>query len=177
MTNSFGRRRQTAGTGLGSTLLQRACWPDAIADQPAASSRWIGLGGTILTACLIVTSLLVTISPYFVKQISSPSLTVIDIRPPASPLETHFQEQEAPRPVEKKQTPFNPVSLARIEPTIVPISTITVPIPAVTPRPADPASHETETARPEPHRLPPAPQVVGNGPDTWEGRVLAALNK
>lgn len=57
---------------------------------------------------------------------------------------------------------------------MIPIAPIAAPVPVVTPRPADPGPVEPETAAPKTVAAPPA---ASNAPDTWEGKVLAQLNK
>lgn len=144
--------------------------------QPDASSRWFGLGGTTIVACLIAAGFLITISTSFVKVAPPAALTVMDLKQPASPPQTPPEVEEAPRHVEKKEALPEPVRTVPVKPTILPFSQMTVPIPAEA-KPADPTPKEPETVAPKTMPAPPAPQVSSNGPDTWEGRVLAQLNK
>ena len=64
-----------------------------------------------------------------------------------------------------------------VERTIVPVAPISVPLPVAQPKPTDPGRVQPEAATPRTLPAPPAPQVANNAPDSWEGRVLAALNK
>lgn len=143
--------------------------------RPAASSRWFGLGGTMLTVCLVVTGFFVTLSTVVVKQAAPPTLTVMEIRPAASPPETPPKERDAPKPTERKQ-PSEPVRTVPVRPTILPIPPVTGPIPADT-KIADPAPKEPETAALRTAPAPLAPQMSSTAPDTWEGRLLAQLGK
>ncbi|MCJ2188277.1 energy transducer TonB family protein [Novosphingobium beihaiensis] len=47
----------------------------------------------------------------------------------------------------------------------------------IEPETASPVPSKPEQAAPKTAPAPPAPQMASNGPDSWEGRVLAALNK
>lgn len=143
---------------------------------PHASSRWFGLTGTTVIACLLAAGFLITISIRFVKVAPPAALTVIDLKRLASPTETPPEEKEAPKPVEKKEKPPEPVQAVPVKPTILPISPETAPLLAEI-KPAAPASKEPETAAPRTTPAPPAPQVSRNGSDTWESRVLAQLSK
>lgn len=146
---------------------------------PSVSTQLVGLGSTAAIFAAMAAGFFVTIS----YAVSAPpqqqsTLTVVTLLPESSPPETPPEEKEAPRPVEKKQSPEPP----RVEPaerTIVPIAHVSAPspMPVVTLRAADPGPVEPETATPETAPAPPAPQVSSNAPDSWEGRVLAALNK
>ncbi|MCG2840657.1 TonB family protein [Sandaracinobacter sp. RS1-74] len=142
---------------------------------PPASSRIIGLAGTVAIFAAAVAGFFITISQ--VVPVKPPSaLTVVNLRAEASPPETPPQEKEAPKPVEKKEQSA-PRRVQPVEPIIVPVAPVSVPIPVTTPSPADPSPKEPETAAPSTMPAPPAPQVASNAHDTWEGRVLAALHK
>jgi len=106
----------------------------------------------------------------------SPTLSLFDISPPASPPEPQAEEiKEAPAPVEESEPapPHQPVA-----PQPVPVSAI-VPLQMAETAHAVPTPQppQQETARPRAIEAPPAPQVASDAPDSWEGRVLAHLNR
>ncbi|MEE4450543.1 TonB family protein [Novosphingobium resinovorum] len=144
--------------------------------QPPASSRLIGVGGTAFIFALAVAGFFFTVS-YIIPAQPPSALTVVNLLPQASPAETPPQENEAPKPVhEKREQPEAP-KLQPVESPIVPIAQVSVPMSAVTPKLSDPGPTEPETAAPKTAPAPPAPQISNDAPDTWEGRVLAQLNK
>lgn len=111
---------------------------------------------------------------YTVAKPSAP--LVVSLLPLASPPETPPKLKEATKPVEKKQerkpTPPN------VEPIIRTITAMPAPKPEPqTISPPAPTSPQPETAAPKAVLAPPAPQAQSNAPDTWEGRVLARLEK
>lgn len=138
------------------------------------SNRLVGLAGTILVYLVVAGLFLFTISTTLVKVAPTSTLTVMDIKPSASPQDTPPKTEDAPKPLEKKETPQQPV---RVEPVTIPISPMATPMPLPTVQPADPAPKEPETAAPRTAPAPPAPRVSSNGPETWEGRVLVQLNR
>ncbi|RJG56023.1 energy transducer TonB [Sphingobium terrigena] len=151
--------------------------PTRYADQPMSlGTRLFGMGGVSVIALLVLGGALLTWHTYTAPP-AKPALSVFDVTLPASPQETPPEEKEAPRPVEKKEKQPQPPKVQPVERTLVPISEVSVPIPVVTPKPVDPGPVEPETAAPKTVPAPPAPQVASNGPDAWEGRVLAALQK
>jgi protein TonB len=146
-------------------------------DQPMSwRTRLFGISGVSVIALLILCGALFTWTTYRTAQ-PAPALSVFDVNPPASPPETPRQEKEAPKPVKEKKEQPEQHKVRPIEPSKVQISPVTVPVSIVVPKPADPRPVEPETAAPETAPAPPAPQVSSKAPDTWEGRVLAALNK
>lgn len=146
-------------------------------DQPMDwRTRLFGVGGVGLVALLIVGGALFTWTTYQAVPASS-ALAVFDVQPPASPAETPPEEKEAPKPAQKEEKRPEPQQVRPIEPPRIQISPVTVPIPVTVPRPPDPGPREPETAAPKTLPAPPAPQVTSNAADTWEGRVLAALNR
>ncbi|MGC4250344.1 MAG: energy transducer TonB [Sphingobium sp.] len=147
-------------------------------DQPMSlQTRLFGMGGVSMVCLLILVGALFTWRTYYTVPQAPSALAVFDVKPPASPPETPPQETEAPRPVEKKEKQPEPQPARPIEPSKVQLSPITVPVPVTVPKPADPGPKEPETAAPKTLPAPPAPQRASNGPDSWEGRVLAALHK
>lgn len=139
-------------------------------------TRLFGMGGVSVIALLILGGALLTWRTYTVPP-AQPALSVFDVSPPASPPETPPEEKEAPKPVQKKEKQPEPQPARPIEPSKIPISPVTIPIPVTVPKPADPGSKEPETAAPKTLPAPLAPQRSSNAPDSWEGRVLAALHK
>lgn len=143
---------------------------------PSGSNRIFGLVGTGLIYLAAMAGFFLTIN--HVTSVKAPSaLVVFDVHPPASPPETPPKEKDAPKPVEKKEKQPEPREVRPVEPTKIPISPVTVPIPVAAPSPADPGPKEPETAAPRTLPAPPAPQMASNAPDSWEGRVLAQLAK
>ncbi|MFT3976158.1 MAG: TonB family protein [Sphingomonas bacterium] len=142
---------------------------------PPAGTRLYGLIGTCALFALAIAGFFVTLTVTFIQPPVRPALTVVNLRPLASPPEKPPERKEAPRPVEKKETPPEPPKAQPIDRSIVPIAPI--PMPAAMPRLADPAPKQPETAAPKTLPAPPAPQLASNASDSWEGRVLAALDK
>jgi len=141
------------------------------------SNRLAGLAATAGIYALALAGFFFTISYVAPVQAPPPALSLFDMNPPASPPETPPEEKEAPKPVKEKKERPEPPRITPVEPSRVPLSPVTVPLPVSVPRPADPGPVEPETAAPKTAPAPPAPQVSSNAPDTWEGRVLAELNK
>lgn len=140
-------------------------------------NRVFGLASTAGIYALALAGFFFTISQVVPVKAPAPALSVFDVNPPASPPETPPKEKEGPKPVENKEKQPEPRKVRPIEPSKIQISPVTVPISVATPKPADPSSKEPEIAAPKTAPAPPAPQVSSNAPDTWEGRVLAALDK
>lgn len=111
---------------------------------------------------------------YTVAKPSTP--LEVSLLPLASPPENLSEPQEAPKPLEKHEPQ---PTLPKVEQPSIPLPTITAPLPPPSAKPVDPAPPQQETAMPKaaPAPVPPAQQASGKGPDTWEGRVLARLQK
>ena len=136
-------------------------------------TRLFGVGGVALIALLILGGALLTW-----RTCTAPApatFSVFDVAPSISPPEISPQEKEVPKPVEKK--PPEPQPARPLEPTIVPIAQVSQPMPVAAAQPADPPPRVPEAATPKAAPAPPAPAVASNGSDTWEGRVLAQLNR
>lgn len=147
------------------------------ADQPMSlGTRQFGIGGVSVIGLLILCAALFTWRTYSAPPAST-TLNVFDVRAPASPPEIQPEEKDALRPVERTEKSTERPKVQLVERTIVPIPPVSVPLPRVTPTPTHPAPTEPETAAPETMPAPLAPQVASHGADSWEGRVLAALNK
>lgn len=138
-------------------------------------ARLFGMGGVATVALIVLGAALFTWRTATAPP-APPALSVFDVTPPASPPETPPAEQDAPKPVRKRETRPDPVPVPRVQPTIVPIVRATAPLPQPEIKAADPAPPQRETGAPRTLPAPPAPQISSNGPDSWEGRVLAQLN-
>lgn len=145
--------------------------------SPAKSDRLMGLAGTVGIYAVLLLAFFVTINRVVPVKTQAPSLTMFDVAPPASPPDAPPEEREAPKPVEERKEPPLPSEVRPIEQSRVPISPVTVPVPVTAPKVVAPGTIEPETVAPRTAPAPPAPRVASNSPDTWEGRVLTALNK
>jgi len=104
---------------------------------------------------------------------ATPTLSVFDVAPPAAPPEPENEIPPGPEQVQKEKAQPE-IEVPKIEPPLIQIRADN-PITPPTPRPVpDPPIEETTVPESEP--LPPAPQP-SNARPTWEGAVLAALNK
>lgn len=150
--------------------------PIRYAEQPMSwGTRLLGIGGVMAIGLLILGGLFLTWRTYSAAP-PSPKLSVFDVASVASPPEMPPEVKEAPKPVEKKEEPV-PRKVSPIERTIVPIALVWQPMPVATPKPVDPGPVEPEAAAPETQSAPPAPKVSGHAAETWEGKVLARLNR
>ncbi len=144
--------------------------------RASAGNRWAGLACTGLVYAAVLGALLLAI-PRALPTAPPPSaLTAIDLTAPASPADTPPKPKDAPRPTDKKQEP-RLQQAPPIERALIAIAPPSVPVSVVTAKPVRPEPAEPETAAPRTTPAPPAPQVSSNAPETWEGRLLAALNK
>ncbi|BAV65344.1 TonB family protein [Sphingobium cloacae] len=138
--------------------------------QADHGTRLAGLAGTVGVYALMLAGYFLTIGYVTPVEAPPPALSVFDVNPPTSPPETPPEDKEAPEPVKEKKVQPNEHSEVQISP-------VTVPIPVIAPKHADSGPKEPETAAPKTALAPPAPEASSNAPDTWEGRVLSALNK
>ncbi|WP_047170578.1 energy transducer TonB family protein [Novosphingobium sp. Rr 2-17] len=165
----------------GESALRAQAEPNAMPAErstyaPAASSRIIGLTGTIGIFAVVLAGFFLTID-WMAMPMQPPSApTVVELLPLASPPETPPKEKQAPSPIEKMTRPLDRPKTQPIEQTIVPIPAVSAPQPAGMPKTPDPAPRREETAAPKTAPAPPASQASSNAPDTWEERVLAQLN-
>lgn len=105
------------------------------------------------------------------------ALNVFNVAPPAAPPEPERDTPPGPEQVEQEQVKPQP----RPETPMVPIpeiqlpseSSLTLVQPIVVPNPSPPVE---KTTAPESKPMPPAPQI-SNANVTWEGKVMAAINK
>lgn len=143
---------------------------------PPPEHKIFGFLGTCLVFAVAFAGLLLTFEHHFNPPPPSAPL-VVSLLPLASPPETPPKPKEAPKPVEKHQRQPTPQKVVPVERPIIPVPTIAPPPPAPAVKPVDPTPPQPETAAPKTAPAPPAPQVSSNAPDTWEGRVLARLQK
>lgn len=142
--------------------------------QPPASSRWLGLGGTSLLGVLLVVAFFVTLSIQFSPPQPQTALTVFDVAAPASPPEAQPEEKVTSDKMRKPKVSELPVPEPL--PLIIPVAPAPSAAPSKVVTVADnPPRPESAAIRTFP--APPAPQLASNGPDSWEGRVLAQLNR
>ncbi|MGE4322782.1 MAG: energy transducer TonB, partial [Sphingobium sp.] len=137
----------------------------------------------LLTLCtlysLVLAALFIRIVPFDRPSAPPPpgTLTLIDLRPLEAPPEVPADDQIPPAPVARQEPPAKPVPPPPVEPPIV---TLPVPLRPVTPAIAQ-ADHAGPVPQPQTAALPvtpapTAPVIANDAPDSWEGRVLAALN-
>lgn len=145
--------------------------------EPSGSGRVFGGIGTIAFCSLIAAGLLVTLDRFDRPTAVSAPL-VVSLLPIAT----------VPRPQPKVEKPKPPKETApgreppRAEPVARPLVPLPAPpVPAAGPqRPAPDAKPQAEAAPAPPSPAPARPQAqtpASHGPDTWEGRVLARLER
>ncbi len=135
--------------------------------------RPVALGLTVAIHCLAIVLFLIRWNDSSVAPAHAPKLSVFDVAPPA-----------APPPPAGKRSP-DPIKVAvphpvHVEPDAEPpkiaLRTERSAAPVVSPPVTDQRSPTTETPGPEAKPFPPTPERSSAKP-TWEGAVLAALNK
>lgn len=131
---------------------------------------------TLAIHAMVIAALALKFSgTYTVAKPSAPP--VVTLLPLASPPEPDRAEKEKPTPEREKKTRSTPPKIEPIQRTITPLAMpLTMPSPVEQPK-ADPAPQQVENAAPKAASAPPAPQAQSNAPDSWEGRVLARLEK
>lgn len=136
--------------------------------------RSFGLILTVAFHVIVFGAFLINWGVSYVQQ-EVPTLTVFDVAPPAAPPEPETEIPPGPEQVEKKK-PLPEPDRPKIEPPEIRISSSTpITLPDIKPVP-DPGPPVERTTAPESKPAPPAPQVSDAKP-TWQGQVLAALNK
>lgn len=109
---------------------------------------------------------------YAPKPLST--LNTFDIPAPPSPPEPQSDAPQEPQPMRREKTLTDPDTRRNEPPKIV----LSIDESAAPPRPPDPAAaraiEEPAAAEAKP---PPPPQEASDARPTWQGRVLAALNK
>jgi protein TonB len=143
------------------------------ADQPMSwSTRLFGMGGVTAIVLAIVGGALFTWRTYTAPP-AVPTLSVFDVAPPAALPEP---PSEIPPGPDRKERPLPVPDRPKIEPPEIQLPSVNpLPHPVVQPVP-DPGPTIERTTTPEHQPAPPAPQQSIAKP-TWEGMVLAALNK
>lgn len=143
---------------------------------PSGQNRLLGIIGTLLIYGLMTIGFVVTVN-HVVSSPPAATISTFDVQPPASPPEAPPAERVAPEQVKQEQKQAAPPKVeapVRSMPTIIPMP---APQPVQTQSVSDLRPRQEEAAAPTTTSAPPAPQVSTNAPDTWEGRVLAQLNK
>jgi protein TonB len=137
-------------------------------DQTFDRRRITGIVVSILVHVAVITALLVqwTIS---YRKVEPTAIHTFNVAPPTAPPEVtpepeKVEPQPAPIPVKPQIIALEPPKL------IVPSANI------IAPPPLPQRTVETHEATP-PAPPPPAPQPSSNAKPTWEGKVLAQLNK
>lgn len=143
------------------------------ADQPMNwSTRLFGMGGVTTIMLAIVGAALFTWRTYTAPP-AARTLSVFDVVPPAAPPEP---PSEIPPGPDQKERPLPVPNRPKIEPPEIQLPSVhPLPLPVAQPVP-DPGPPIERTTAPERQPAPPAPQQSIAKP-TWEGMVLAALNK
>ncbi|MDJ0275274.1 TonB family protein [Sphingomonas sp. 2R-10] len=127
-----------------------------------------------IVALALIAGALLTWTTYRAAQ-SAPALAVFDVAPPAAPPEPAREAKPGPKQ-QRKERSQPQAQQPRREPPVVRMPIATAP-PATVAKPApDPDTQVKETTAPEAKPVPPAPQS-SNAVPTWQGQVLAALNK
>lgn len=146
-------------------------------DRSRGGRKLSGVAFSALIHVLVGGAALITWQTY--KPAEPPSAPlVVDLLPLATPPEEQpVEEKEAPKPQEERQPQPQPVPAPPLDRTEVATAPVSAPPPLTLPRPAEPAPQRTEAAAPRPQPVQPAPQPRSSGPDSWEGRLLAQLNK
>lgn len=142
--------------------------------HPDARRRWFGIASTGGIAMLLgIIFLIATSSVRYVEPASSTSLTTFDVHiPDQQPI-----RQSAPIPAQPPALPQMEFAEEKRAP-IPAIATATTPRAVVVPQqqqqPLPPSPPPPVSATPS---VPPVPQAQAEmeGPDSWEGRVLAKL--
>ncbi len=145
------------------------------ADQPMSwSTRLFGMGGVSLIALLIVGGALFTWRTYTAPPAQT-TLSVFEVAPPAAPPEPESEKPPGPEQV-KREKPQPMPNRPPIKPPEIQLPSVNpLPLPVVQPAP-DPGPPIERTTASERQPAPPAPQV-SNAKPTWQGQVLAALNR
>ncbi len=158
-----------------------AVWqaPSRYTDQPTSlRTRLFGMGGVTGVALILTLAALVSWTALHTHATQpAVALAVFDVAAPATPPEPVREVKPGPEQVEKKQQRRRP-ELAIVAPVTVPTPTArpvaVAEAPSVpAPNPAPPVK---ETTAPEAKPLPPAAKPSNAAP-TWQGQVLAALQK
>lgn len=151
--------------------------PVAVSVQPSdggyraggnGRGRALGLSLTIAVHVIAAGLMLVKWHSEYVKK-QAATLSVFDVAPPAPPAEVVSDQPPPPDIVPPQQ------QQPQLEAPKIQIPTpVTIPTPTVRSAPPTPPVDKTPPPEVKPAAAPPPP---GNAKPTWEGQVLAALNK
>jgi len=140
---------------------------------PPPGRRIAGLIGTGAIYALVMGGFLFAVSVAGVRTAAPSTLSVFDVEPPAAPPEPMSEVPPGPVQVERQEPRPAPQTPMIDPPEIRLGKSDPAPIPAPVPDPGLPVE---KTTAPEARPAPAAPQA-STGKPTWEGLVLAALNK
>lgn len=177
---SFRHRKSDAATDRSSTSDGTALRPRHRYAAPSGK-RTLGLVATAAIYAIALLSFLVTFrrtAP--VHPASTP--TVLTLLPMSSPHEEPHDAKPPSVPVEKKPDPkpkTNPVvrPTERSAVTNAPTFGLMPTPPTSAPESAPPVAETAVTRTASPRAAPPVPPTSPNPSDTWEGKVLAALQR
>ena len=146
--------------------------------QPPKSSRVFGSIGTIAVGALIAAGFVVTLDRFDRPVRVSPPL-VVTLLPVASPQPPQPKRADKPKPVQKTPNRPEPPKVDPVPPPIVSLPSPSAPVASPQKAAADPRPAPTPAAPPPaaPPAAAPAQAPSSHGPDTWEGRVLARLER
>ncbi|MFE8585892.1 TonB family protein [Sphingomonas sp. NCPPB 2930] len=137
-------------------------------------SRLFGTGGVTFVALVLLGGALFTWTTYRPAP-PTPALAVFDVAPPAAPPAPRREVKPGPEK-ERKEREKPIVEQPVAEPPLLRMPS-TNPAASVTVKPVpDPGPPVKETTAPDAKPVPPAPQPSNIVP-SWQGQVLAALNK
>jgi protein TonB len=143
---------------------------------PSGKNRLIGIAGTFLIYALLALSSLLTVHHVTSSPTSRPVLSVVNVRPPPSPIEAPPEEIAPSELIEEERQEPKPADVQVInrgKPAIAPL-----PMPQAVQLTSAPEPHPPQEQRaPMTAPVPPPPQASINSPNTWEGQVLAQLNR
>ncbi|WP_198353790.1 energy transducer TonB [Sphingomonas sp. MA1305] len=152
--------------------------PARYSDRPAGwRARGVGLAGTAMLAGCGAMAALLDWHGTPPAPPPAPAPLVIGLVAPASPPEVTPRAHKAPAPVDHHRTAAAP------PPDSPPPPSPTLPAIAAAAASASPVAAEAEPLPPSPDAAPdtiaapPAPQLAGHGPDTWEAQIMARLQR
>ena len=149
--------------------------PTRYSDQPTnLQSRILSFIATTMILSALGVATLLTWTNYEAPT-SAPALAVFDVAPPAAPPEPVREVKPGPKK-ERTDRQQPQIEAPMVKPPVVRMPIVSTVASAITKPVADPSPPKKETTAPEAKPVPPAPQSSSATP-TWQGQVLAALNK
>ncbi|MPT47050.1 MAG: energy transducer TonB [Sphingobium sp.] len=140
------------------------------------SGRSIGLILTATIHALVLGAFFIHWTVHYMVA-PQPALSTFNVAPPAAPPEPERETPPGPEQVEQELIKPRPhLESLQLPPPEIMLrseSNLTLTQPIITPAPSPPVE---KTTAPESKPMPPAPQISTTNP-TWEGKVLAAINK